>query len=73
MASPTTLMICAGSDYGTRYRGEFGGFYRARACPLANLLVDKNEPHFPCTWDRRPWLNPDKAYERWGEDGKRFF
>lgn len=69
--------ICHGSDHGTLYRGSIGGFYSARATPLACPLSDKDCTHtIPASQKivRRSWVPEGGAcWEAIDETGARFW
>jgi hypothetical protein len=54
-------MKTLGSDHGSRYSGQFGGFYLARASALACRLSDRNSAFPPISQriDRRAWITDD--------------
>lgn len=76
MAIPADY-ICHGSDHGSLYRGEFGGFYSARATALACLLSDRRWTTIkPVSQriERRPWAPEDGAcWQAIDESGRRFY
>lgn len=76
MAIPADY-ICHGSDHGTQYAGEFGGFYSARATALACPLSDRRWTTVrPVSQriERRPWAPEDgRCWQAIDESGRRFY
>lgn len=54
-------MTSLGSDHGSRYAGQYGGFYLARASVLACRLADRDSAFPPLSQsiDRRAFRAPD--------------